>query len=1104
MRSASCRSNGILVVLALALSLAACGRSDAPPTKRSIPGNAEFRDLDRGVGLMGQFDFAAAHEQFATLASRFPDWYEARLDLAVATLNRQHEGDEQTAADQLSALLRERPDDLRPQYLLGLIALHSRSPKDAEPLLRRVADRDPHDAYARYFLGQSLLAQGRADEALVRFDEAIALDSRLRSAQYGASQALTRLGRLGDAAQRLNEFQRQRDNPLARLAEFKYTRMGAKAEAVSAPRADQPRSPVSGPLFAEPVSLVAGVSKPATRPVPSAADIDADGEIDLLLPGGRGRTSEIMLRRGDHFEAQPTHPLAAIAGVEFAAWGDIDNDGLTDVLLCRAAAPPLLVRQTARGVWKPLEVPALKAVGESTDCQFIDADNDGDLDILLVTRNGQRALLSNNGDSTFRTLTERLPRPRKTGPAIQALATDLDNSRRLSIVVLHAGGPHEVLSRDSDWSWRPARGFDAFINEPALAVVAADLEAKGEPDLLTLTPEFAVRRWTKGHDGAWSATTIIPASAVPPKGVRAQIAATDVDGDGRPEIIVTSGEGVAVWRLTGQTAERVLTLTDEGMTSWTLATLDTRGPALIAQHTDGSVTLRAAGTGRAPFALLALSGRDDKATAVRSNASGIGARVAAHVEGRRVVEDSLRDSSGPGQNLTPLAIGLGGAARIDYASIDWSDGVLQTELALDASKVHRIAETQRQLSSCPLVFAWDGNAFAFVGDILGVGGIGYMLSPGTYATPRPWENFLFPETSLRPRDGRYVIKIDEPMEEVAYIDSVRLVAHDLPPGWDIALDERMGIGGPKVTGRPFYFRREMLPDRVFNDRGQDVTAMLAKADLIAADPGELDRRFIGRLERDNVLTLEFAADLDKGDGQAILVADGWIEYPYSQTMFAAWQAGADYRAPTLEAKGADGRWRTVLKEFGYPAGMPRRMALPLPPLPKGTRALRLRTNQQIYWDRVSVAWAEPAPITRNSLSLASAEVRAVGFPRRSTGAQRQPNYDYGRMVPLWDTRIQSGFYTAFGRVDELVAAHDDALAIIGPGEELHLEFVAALPPLRQGWTRRFVLETRGWAKDMDLYTRDGDTVGPLPVTGRDAAIRDRLNQKYNTRFASGR
>jgi len=44
--------------------------------------------------------------------------------------------------------------------------------------------------------------------------------------------------------------------------------------------------------------------------------------------------------------------------------------------------------------------------------------------------------------------------------------------------------------------------------------------------------------------------------------------------------------------------------------------------------------------------------------------------------------------------------------------------------------------------------------------------------------------------------------------------------------------------------------------------------------------------------------------------------DGWIEYPYAQTLFAAWQAGAAYRAPTIDARGADGRWRLLRREFG--------------------------------------------------------------------------------------------------------------------------------------------------------------------------------------------
>jgi len=97
----------------------------------------------------------------------------------------------------------------------------------------------------------------------------------------------------------------------------------------------------------------------------------------------------------------------------------------------------------------------------------------------------------------------------------------------------------------------------------------------------------------------------------------------------------------------------------------------------------------------------------------------------------------------------------------------------------------------------------------------------------------------------------------------------------------------------------------------------------------------------------------------------------------------------------------------------------------------------------------------------------------------------------------------TGYYTAFGAVGELLAATDDALAIIGPGEEVHLEFSADLPVLPPGWHRRLVLESNGWAKDMDLYTANGTTLEPLPVSGKPAARRDALHRQYNTRYREG-
>ena len=108
-----------------------------------------------------------------------------------------------------------------------------------------------------------------------------------------------------------------------------------------------------------------------------------------------------------------------------------------------------------------------------------------------------------------------------------------------------------------------------------------------------------------------------------------------------------------------------------------------------------------------------------------------------------------------------------------------------------------------------MLFAWDGERYAFVTDLLGVGGIGYAVGPGEYAEPRPWENLLLPRGRCCSRaTDALELKLGEPMEEACYLDAARLVAYDLPPGWQLVLDERMGIAGPEPTGRA-----RLLPPR---------------------------------------------------------------------------------------------------------------------------------------------------------------------------------------------------------------------------------------------------------------------------------------------------
>lgn len=1083
---ATCR----VVLASIVLVLAGCERS-AEFSRQDIELN------NRGVALMGYFDYPGARDVFEQLVEQRPGWSDAEVNLAIATLNRQQEGDEQRALTILAEVLERDPDHLRARYLSGLLRLYLGETEASLEALREVVEADAEDAYAFYFIAQNLVQAGDLEGALASYEKSIALDPYLRSAYYGAGLVLRRLERPDRAREMLEAYQRFADNPRARLAEFKYTRMGPKAMAVAvgperpAARTDRP----AGALFETPVALaVPGIEAPAKLTV---ADVDSDGDLDLYAAGNSG---SLLLEADGEGGYSPAvdHSLSGIRGIVAALWGDLDNDGHLDVYLCRIGPNQLWVGDGS-GNWS--EVAAATGTDDDRDCAdagLFDADHDGDLDIFLVNSNGPDELLSNNLDGSFRRLAESQGIGGGEG-GTQVLPVDLDGDRDVDIVVLRQTG-NDVWINDRLWQYRSAEGFDDFRATRISAAVAGDRDADGRYEVYTVDADGRLAAWSDAA-GAWRSETLGRV-----QGDRPYLALADFDGDGAPDLLGGSESGAVIFGA-GEETLPVESAGDLVGPTLVVSADAVRGPSLVAPTVDG---LRAwpPGPGRFGFLAIAVSGKEERSESMRSNRSGIGTRLSLRVLDRWSIADTFDRHSAPGQSLQPVLFGLGGQASADYVALDWSDGVFQTELDLVGGQTHRIAETQRQLSSCPVVFAWDGSGYAFISDILGVGGLGFLVRPGQYASPRPWERFLMPRGLPRERDGRLVLKITEPMEENAYLDAVTLEVVDLPPGWDMVTDERMATGQPDVTGRGIFFSDERYPRRAINNRGHDVTAAVRHADREAAPPGPLDRRFIGRLERPHQLTIEFDQPINGPGKRPILVADGWVEYPYSQTVFAAWQSGAAYDPPDLEAMTRDGAWHVVHADFGYPAGMPRVMALPLDALPPGTVALRLSTNLEVYWDRLRVVY-EAQPPASNSVRLAPrvARLAKTGFPLRRTGAQRLPDYDYEFRRAFWDARYLEGHYTALGPIDPLLAETDDAVAIIGSGEEVHLEFEAPPPP-PDGWSRRVVLDARGWAKDMDMYTRDGGKVGPLPVRsppeGAAGERRRDLHDRYNVRFQSGR
>ena len=1059
-----------LVVAALAMGLAACGPDPATSN-------------DAGAARMGRYEYAEAERLFAQAVDKAPGWLDARVNLAIATLNRQQEGDERRTLDILADVLADDPDHLRALYTTAVVQLYLGDAASASAGFERVAALDPQDAYAAYFLGQSFLQQGDYAEAARWFQTSIELDAYLRSAYWAGSQALRRVGRTEDAQRLFEDYQRLESNPASRLAGFSYREMGPKAAAlVATPAPTAPVEDVEGPLFGMPETLSTVEATTIT-----VADIDGDGDGDLVLTGDGAPT--FLEAVGNGYRPSATQPFAGAGPVASILWGDLDDDGLLDAVMC-APDGPRPWRQHPENEWNPDAALGTLPCGAGA---LVDADNDGDLDILATGPEGTE-LYNNNRDGTFTALAADMGID--GGDGRQVLVVDLDNDRDLDIAIVNRAPPHEVWQNDRTWRYQRFDGLADFRQASLMAVTAGDTDGDGNREIYGVTSGADLLRWR--FDGAtWSMAEVIVRGTTTVAWASLDIA--DFDGDGDLELLRVLSDGVAV--IDPADGAVVFEQADD-LTSARVVNADPGAGPVLVTAASGGITLLPAGPGRHRFVFVSPQGRSE-ADQMRSNASGIGTLVKLRHGGRWTIQDAIDPHSGPGQSLQPLSFGLGGHLLADFVALEWSDGVSQTELDLCAGQGYVIAEIQRQLASCPVLFAWNGKAFEFVSDILGGAALGYLEAPGRYAPPRPEERFLLGPDDLKARAGRYLVKLAEPMEEAAYLDAASLTVYDLPPGWQVVLDERLAVGGAPATGRPIFFRRVVQPIRVTDAKGDDVTALAVDRDRRAPPPGDLDHRFIGLLADEQVLTFEFDAPI--APEGAVLIADGWIEYPYSQTSFAAWQAGLRYRPATLEAR-ANGKWHTVAHEFGYPAGMPRTMALPLPDLPSGTDALRLSSNMEIYWDRLRVGFEEPLDAAPVVLQPVTARIARSGFARRTTGPQRLPHYDYAIRPPYWDAETPRGSYTAFGEAGELVNRPDGALAIIGSGEEVHLEFVAPTPP-PPGHERHFAIQFHGWAKDMDLYTLDGDTLAPLPAPPgmgtAQLARRDDLHDRYNTRHRGG-
>ncbi|MGC9197995.1 MAG: FG-GAP-like repeat-containing protein [Acidobacteriaceae bacterium] len=1082
---------------------------------------------NRGVALMGQQFTERAEAAFAQAFKMDPTFAQAAINEGIALLTLQQRSAAEQVLRQAIALDGDSP---QAWYNLGLAQHSGNDLQQALASFQRASALDPQDTDSLYFEGACLAEMNQFAEAAAVFQRVLAVNPLHASAEFGLARALQRSGDLEQARADFKIFQHVTSTKIGTPIGLTYGEQGhySTVTAVREPET-MPQRMIPVRLVAQPMTSGKAGSDGSLTGGACMMDTTGSGQMDLLLMQSGAQAIRILHRRSDgSFEElnAAAMGLKATGHAVACAVGDYDRDGWNDLAVALDNSV-LLFHNLGHGKFQ--DVTAQVGLGprnRPTGITFIDYAHDGDLDLLVpgssLTPSGEdNVLWRNNGNDTF---TEQTAETGLGGSVKSAAAmlTDFNNDRAVDVAVTGDGAAPVLYINPREGKYPTQPLYQNQKLPPTVGVTVLDYNKDGWMDIavthagppgLTLwrnapSADHLSRRFERvplplhGVLRGWGLTPIdidndgwIDLAAIVDTDAGPQVRVLRNRGDGRFED-VSHALGLDKVKLQ---APRGLIAADVGG--------DGAADLIVTQWHAGPVLLRNVGANKNHFVRLDLTGNAD-------NKTGLGVKVEVFANGLWQKWELAGASGYQTQGPPQILVGLGKADHIDLLRMLWPTGVLQDEIDLPHTETIAMKEVDRRGSSCPVLFVWNGHHYKFVTDVIGAAVVGHWFTPTRRNTPRPSEWIKIDGADVAPVDGKVSLRFMEPMEEVNYIDQLRLVAVDHPESVQVNPDERFLDDPPFASGRVVASVGPRLPVGAWDGNGRDVLDKLSRRDHQFASGFKT-------LPYDGFANLH-ALTLDLGEvrpGAPLrLLMTGYVNYFSATSLYAAWQGGVKPIAPYVEAQLPNGDWERISGEAGFPAGLERTIVVDLTgKLPPGVRRIRLMTNLQIYWDQVLIDDHVAGPFRTTELPMEFATEQFNGYPKQIDGASPGDlDYDYNVVSLTGPFQRERGSYTHLGDVTPLLKSSDDRYAIFGSGEGIAAEFdTAKLPPLPAGWKRDYFFYANGYVKDMDWWDASPFTVEQLPFhkmtaypypaderfPASPAALDYRLN--WNDRFISG-
>ena len=774
------------------------------------------------------------------------------------------------------------------------------------------------------------------------------------------------------------------------------------------------------------------------------ADYDNDGFLDLLFINSLKSRLYKNDGKGKFIDMTSTIGIDFISNGIKAGFLDYDLEGDLDLYVASGSVNQLY-RNNADGTFTEISNKSGTAGDsvKSKDIEIGDFDDDGDVDLFVLNKDGSSRFYNNRRQGYFSDITTKVGL-NFLGQPSTVVSGDYNNDGHLDLFIADLAGEQHAIFQN--------KGEGTFIkDEPSLSALDgltgfviikadfADVDNDGYLDLLVAGRSTRKDKFQSGllllHNNGQGKYTDASSSLPPELGIIELVKTADLDNDGDLDIII----------------------------------MNDRGNVRIMRNDGGNLN---------NFLKVRLAGL--RTGSSKNNYFGFGSKVEVKSGGLYQMRHV---------NKTVSHFGLGNRAGADVVRVLWSNGVPQNRFT--PQKNQTIVETQTLKGSCPYLYAWDGNEYAFVTDVLWPSALGMPLGimggEPLYAFPNSTDEYLWmPGEKVHARDGKYTLQFTTELWESPYLDKINLVVLDHPESVDVYINETF-TPPPYPPFRIYSVAKKYIPLSAVDQLGNDL-----RNDLLVQDeeytmhltPG----KYQGITELHDLI-LDFG-DLDHADS-IFLFLQGWLfptDASINVNISQSSETGLTF--PQLQVVNRKGDWETVIDNLGFPKGKNKTMIFDLTgKFIVADYRVRIRTNMEIYWDHIFMA----TDVTNNNLTVvnlqpASADLHYRGFSmisRKDFGSPHIPDYYNITTGQKW--RDLTGTYTRYGDVLPLLLESDSKYVIMNAGDEISLEFIASdLPRLPENWRRDFLFYNDGWLKDGDLNTAHGQTVEPLPFHGMSA------------------